>query len=100
MHHKLNVVRLRALGYRFNGFYVNFSLDHILFDIVESKISQEKGPILLHHPSVDLDDDAGEDNFLTARGVELGNDFWVVSTALEILEFWFLGFHDMVLIIN
>ena len=46
------------------------------------------------------DDDAGEDNFLTARGVELGNDFWVVSTALEILEFWFLGFHDMVLIIN
>ena len=100
MHDELNVVGFRALGYSLDGGDWDLSLYLILFNIVKTHICQQKSPILLHAPSVDLDDDAGKDNFLTARGVELGHDFWVVSTALEILEFWFLGFHDMVLIIN
>jgi hypothetical protein len=80
MDHELDVVRFNTLGYRFDGGDWNFSLDLILFDVVKTQVSQQKSPILFHHPSVDLDHDAGEDYFFPALGVELGNDFLVVCT--------------------
>ena len=49
---------------------------------------------MLLHPSIDLDDDAGEHDFLTLGTVELRDDFWVGSASAVILELgdW-LRFH-------
>ena len=93
MHHKLDIVRFCTLGYRLDGRDWNFSLDLILLDVVETQVGEEQSSVLLHHPPVDLDHDAGKDHFLPALGVQLGHDFGVRCTALQILEFWFGSFH-------
>jgi hypothetical protein len=71
MHDELNVVGFRALGYSLDGGDWDLSLYLILFNIVKTHICQQKSPILLHAPSVDLDDDAREDDLLTPLSVEL-----------------------------
>ena len=71
MHDELNVVGFRALGYSLDGGDWDLSLYLILFNIVKTHISQQESPILLHAPSVDLDDDARKDDLLTPLSVEL-----------------------------
>jgi hypothetical protein len=71
MYDELNVVSFCALGYSLDGGDWDLSLYLILFNIVKPHISQQESPILLHAPSVDLDDDARKDDLLTPLSVEL-----------------------------
>ena len=92
---KLDVVGFRALGYSLDSSNWDLSLNLILFNVVESQISHQECSILLHTPSVDLDNNAGEDDLLTPLSIKLGNEFLITCTALKVLEFWFGGFHNL-----
>lgn len=82
MDHELDVVGFCTLGYSLDGSDWNFPLDLILLDVVKTQVGQQQSSVLLHHPSVDLDHNAGEDDLLSALGVQLGHDFGVASTTL------------------
>ena len=71
MHHELNVVGFRALGYSLDGSDWDLPLNLILFNIVKSLICQQESPILLHAPSVDLDNDARKDDLLSSLCIKL-----------------------------
>jgi len=71
VHHKLDIVSLRALGDGLDGADGDLSLNLILFNVVKAHVCQQEGPILLHHPSVDLYHDAGENHLFTTLCVHL-----------------------------
>jgi hypothetical protein len=66
---KLNVIRFCALGYSLDGSDWDLSLNLILFDVVKSQIGHQESSILLHAPSVDFDNNAGEDDLLTPLSI-------------------------------
>ena len=80
MYNELNVVCFCALGYSLDGSDWDLSLNLILFDVIKSQIGEEKSPVLLHAPPVYLNNNAGEDNFLSLSSVQLRHDFCVART--------------------
>lgn len=87
MDHKLDASIFNTLGYRLNLLDINFSLDLVFLDVIKRLISQKKNSALLLHPSIDLDNDTREDNFLTLCCIKLGLNLWVSCATTMVLEF-------------
>ena len=87
MDDKLDAALLGTLGHRLHLLHIDFPLDLVLLDVVEGFIGQQENSALLLHPSIDLDDNARENNFLSLCGVKLGLDLWVRCATTVVLEF-------------
>jgi hypothetical protein len=86
---ELIVVWLGRLGHGLNGCEGNPSLHLRLLDVVETLVGEQKCSLLLHAPSVILDNSAREDNLLTISCVHGCFNFWVGATSQVVIKLAF-----------